>query len=343
MWLFVFVIVYADKFYSWSETVYVSSVFMETDDEDTATINLDSLTVEINDQNEWVINYVVQAGDSLGKIARNFGTTISHIRKVNGLSSNDSIRPNQKLLITDEDEWIIYTIPEKTNVLVFANKYTLNVEDIMTLNYIQDESETLQQGQEVFLNVSLEKAYDLWLMERPKPVFKPESNLTYKPTINKPVRVWWGSVNDDGTYTSNSKIISKRTFKKTINNKFYAGNCTWYVAAITPQIFPYTDDNTQARPFWWNGNEWYDNAKKAWFSVGQKAVAWSIAVYKKWWRNVSAWHVAKVISVNADEGTMVVEDMNYAGKFIVTRRTESLKNSNLKWYIYMPKTPWKPN
>jgi hypothetical protein len=34
--------------------------------------------------------------------------------------------------------------------------------------------------------------------------------------------------------------------------------------------------------------------------------------------------------------------MNYSGKFVVTRRIDSIDNSNIKWYIYMPKTPWKP-
>ncbi|MBO4516270.1 hypothetical protein J5751_02300 [bacterium] len=45
--------------------------------------------------------------------------------------------------------------------MVFANKYSLNIEDLMTLNYIQDESEILQEGQEVFLPITLEKAYDV--------------------------------------------------------------------------------------------------------------------------------------------------------------------------------------
>jgi hypothetical protein len=50
---------------------------------------------------------------------------------------------------------------EKTNVVVFANKYNLNLQDLMTLNYIQDDSEILDSGQEVFINITQDKAYDL--------------------------------------------------------------------------------------------------------------------------------------------------------------------------------------
>jgi hypothetical protein len=35
------------------------------------------------------------------------------------------------------------------------------------------------------------------------------------------------------------------------------------VAATTPQIFPYINENTQARPFGGNAYQWYDNARAA--------------------------------------------------------------------------------
>lgn len=341
---FVWVIVYADRFSKGSEAVYVSSVFVETDDTPSETIDLNSIDIELTNNNQSLIHYVVQNGDSLGKISRMFWTTISHIRQINGLSSDDSIRPGQKLIIT-EDEGIIYTVKEKTNALIFANTYNLNPDDLITLNSLSDISEVLWEGQELFLNISNEQAYDLGLLERPKPVFKPESEITYKPTINKPSKVKKiTSDGDDDTsaqYFKWAKVISKWTFNKKINNKFSMGHCTWYIAATTPQIFPYIDDDTQARPFGGNGNEWYANASKAGFSVGQKPVVGSIVVYIRGFRWSGAGHVAKVISIDGEN--MVVEDMNWAGKFIVTRHTESTKNGNIKWYIYMPKTPRKPS
>jgi len=35
------------------------------------------------------------------------------------------------------------------------------------------------------------------------------------------------------------------------------------MAVTTPQIFPYTSETTQARPFGGNANKRYDNAKNA--------------------------------------------------------------------------------
>ena len=44
-------------------------------------------------------NYVIQAGDSLGKIAKTFGTTIELLMKSNGLTARDMIRAGNRLRI----------------------------------------------------------------------------------------------------------------------------------------------------------------------------------------------------------------------------------------------------
>ncbi len=348
---FILVMVYADKFQKGNEQVYVNTMaFAQTSNDDWALINLDMVSVEIGENNEWIINYIVQPWDTLSKIASSFGTTISHIQKTNNIRG--PIRPNQKLVITDENEWLLYTISEKENILVFANKYSLNLEDLMTLNYIQDETEVLQDGQELFIPIDLETAYDVGLLERPKPVYKPKTTITYKPTITKPTSskstsssasyVVNTAASSSSTY-SRSSILSTWIFNKNISNRFYAGHCTWYMAATTPQMFPYTSETTQARPFGGNANQRYDNARNAWFSVGSKPVVWSIVVYNKWWASFSsAWHVAKVISYNVSAGTMIVEEMNGSKKFVVQRRTERVDNPNIRWYVYMPSTPWQP-
>jgi surface antigen len=97
-------------------------------------------------------------------------------------------------------------------------------------------------------------------------------------------------------------------------------------------IFPYTSETTQSRPFGGNANQWYNNAKKAGFSVGQTPRAGSIVVYSN--LRSSAGHVGIVRSVDTANGTMVVEDMNYEGKFVVTRRTESTSRGGIIGYIY---------
>lgn len=94
------------------------------------------------------------------KIAGVFGTTISSIQKENNLKK-DSVDPGQVLKISNQVDGILYTLKGKTNVVVFANKYNLNLQDLMTLNYVQDETEIFQPGQEIYINITKEKAYDL--------------------------------------------------------------------------------------------------------------------------------------------------------------------------------------
>ncbi len=337
---------YADRFRKSNDTLYVNTLaFAQMADSSTdSSINLEMISAEIGWESEWVITYIVQAGDTLSQVAAKFGTTVSQIKKTNGISG--AIKPGQKLIITSEEDWLLYTIPAKINILVFANKYSLDIDDLMSLNYIQDETEMLQEWQEVFLPITLNTAYDVWLMERPKEVYKPKKSVSYTPKITKTSAVVSSSSSSSSSAWnySHSTILSSRVYNKNINNKFYAWHCTWYIAATTPQIFPYIDANTQARPFGWNANQWYENAKAAWFSVWKSAVPGSIVVYYRWWGGFSsAWHVAKVISVDSAAGTMVVEEMNWSRKFVVQRRTDKLNNANIKWYIYMPATPWKPN
>jgi len=345
LFAFVLVIVYADKFHKGQELLYVNTTtFVQTNNSEQVFINLDTVSAEIWEDNRWIINYIVQPWDTLSKIASTFGTTISHIKKTNNITW--PIRPNQKLIITDEEDGLIYTIDWNQNILVFANKYSLNLEDLMTLNYIQDETEILQDWQEIFVPIDIETAYDVWMMERPKPVYKPKTTVAYKPTITKPTSSYVVSSSSFSAGSSyvRSSVLSTWVFNKNISNRFYAWHCTWYIAATTPQIFPYVSDTKQERPFGGNGNQRYQNAKNAWFSVGKQPVVWSIVVYQRWGGSyTSAWHVAKVISVNSWEGSMVIEEMNWSKKFVVQRRTDRLDNPNIIWYIYMPTVAWTPN
>lgn len=96
------------------------------------------------------------------------------------------------------------------------------------------------------------------------------------------------------------------------------------------------------RPFGGNANQWYGNAQKAGFSVGQSPRAGSLIIYQNGSRWVSAGHVGRVIAYYPEKRQMIVRDMNYKGKFIYTDRWESIDNSNIKGYIYIPSTPRQP-
>lgn len=334
MLFFVCVIAYADKFWNWEQNLVINNAFVWLNNEASTEISIDEITsIQIDSDEKWVIKYIVQAGDSLEKISTMFGTTVSHIKKVNDISW--PIRPKQTLIITDEDVWFVYPIEEKTNIVVFANKYNLNLQDLMSLNYIQDETEILFPGQEIFINIKDEQAYDKWLLERPAPIIVSKPKNTPRPVISKPQ-----SVNNRSSssvvrdvWSKKWTIISQWTYTKKISNKFYPWYCTWYAAIISPEIFPYVDENTQSRAFGWNAKLRCANAKAAWFLVWSKPAVWALIVYKSS-RTSSAWHVGKVINYYPSDGKMIIRDMNYVAKFVVTERREYTSNSSISCYIY---------
>lgn len=303
---------------------------------------MDSISIDIDNNNNGIIQYVVQPGDTLFKIASTFGTTISLLQKNNNLKGEATI--GQTIKIVNDDNGIVYTVKDKTNAVVFANQYNLNLQDLMTLNYLQDQSEILSAGQEIFINISKEKAYDLALLERPKPVIIPQTTIAHKPVINKPSQVGKPTakpskpapvVADDTTDdrpNSKSAIISKWTYTKNISNSFARGQCTWYAAIISPNIFPYTDADTQTRTFGGNANQWCANAKEAGFKVGKKPAAGALIVYGR--LRSSAGHVGKVMNYYPEDGKMIIRDMNYVAKFVVTERWETVDNSKISCYIY---------
>ncbi|MDR0860087.1 MAG: LysM peptidoglycan-binding domain-containing protein [Candidatus Peribacteria bacterium] len=314
---------------------YINPAFVGDSGKD-VTINMDTFKTTIDETDDGVVvQYIVQPGDSLESIATEFGTTVSNLKKINDLKS---IKAGQKLIVTNEEDGIIYTVRETQNIKVFANKYNLNLEDLMTLNYILDDTEILQKGQEVFINVSAEKANNIpGFIDKAQPnlnppVVKPKPVATIARQTTTTSATSNSSSFSAGGTASVSTTTSQRTFTKNISNGFARGYCTWYVATQASHIFPYTSETTQSRPFVGDAKYRYQNAKNAGLSVGQTPRAGAIIVYGS---SVNpAGHVGIVRSVDASAGTMVIEDMNYKGKFVVTKRVESTSRSGVLGYIY---------
>jgi len=339
---FIFVIANADLFENKQEQLAINSSFVESDDGVSYEINLDNINVNVDDNNN--VQYTVQNWDTLLKIAGVFWTTVSSIQKENNLKKND-LEAGQILKVSNKVDGIVYTIDEKTNVVVFANMYKLDLQDLMTLNYIQDETEILAPDQEVFINITKEKAYEVWLLEEPKIEIIPRTTITYRPTINKAGKVVpapskkktatiiYAADNSDEPNTQ-GVIISKWTYTKKIKNGFAVGYCTWYAAILRPDIFPFIDEakTTQDRPFGGNANQWCAWAKAAGLRVGKTPSVGAIIVYSR--LRSSAGHVGKVINYLPDEWKMIIEDMNYLWKFVVSKRWEQTDNSKISCYIY---------
>ena len=306
-------------------------------------INLDAMSVSLDESTDLaVVQYIVQEGDTLESIATEFWTTVSNLKKINGISS---IKPWQKIVVTNEEDGILYKVRENQNIKVFANKYGLDLKDLMTLNYITDDSEILYQGQEIFINLSEEKANNIpGFIDKAQPdlsipVVKPKPTTTKTTTTKTTTKTTSSAgasatISNVTTNTNSSKILKKWTYNANINNGFYRGYCTWYVATQVPSIFPYTSETTQDRPFGWDAVKWYNNAKAAWYTVSKTPRSNSIVVYAKLRSAAGHVWIVRQYPYNWDSSKMLVEDMNYAWKFVVTQRIESTSRGEIIGYIY---------
>lgn len=96
-----------------------------------------------------IIDYVVEQGDSTGKIAQKFGLKTNTILLANDLSSRSIIRPGQTLRILPVDG-IAYKVKKGDTILQLAKKYKADTEEIFEMNGLSDET-WLRIGEELIL------------------------------------------------------------------------------------------------------------------------------------------------------------------------------------------------
>ncbi|CAG68020.1 MULTISPECIES: LysM peptidoglycan-binding domain-containing protein [Acinetobacter] len=113
--------------------------------------------------------YVVQSGDSLNAVASKFNLQLDVLADLNGLNRNAGLRVGQKLKLTGEpsahstakskakDNEIpdVYTVKSGDTLGNIANRYSLQVDDLMQINGLRHS--TLQAGQKIKLTGDIEK------------------------------------------------------------------------------------------------------------------------------------------------------------------------------------------
>jgi surface antigen len=355
--VFNYVILYADKFQVKLDNLPVKADFVDTSfrEDELTSVRLDN--VIIDDTAQWGnITYVIKAWDTLASIAQDVGTTVNNIRLVNGLGPDVKIAKNAT--ITNKDgiainkltisqlPGIVVAMDFTTSVQEFAREYDLNEEDIKALNNIADSKTILRAGDELFLTITEQDAMKKGILAQPTadtPIEKPDVILATKPvdisppnattsskapariaqatpakpkkSVAKIVRSESSSRQQNGIiWYDEWTILATRFQKDRWYAGFYGGQCTSYAASRRRDIF------SSDKAFRGNAWSWARNAKAAGNAVGTTPRKWAIAVFAPG-RGASGYgHVGIVEEVDADKDTVIISDMNYKGRNIVTKR-----------------------
>jgi len=92
--------------------------------------------------------YTVQAGDSLYRIAMNYGVSVDDLKAANGLTSNN-LSIGQVLIIPSEKDQTIYTVEPGDNLYQIAREFGTSVDAIMKQNNLS--SNLLSVGQKLII------------------------------------------------------------------------------------------------------------------------------------------------------------------------------------------------
>ena len=87
-----------------------------------------------------MVAYTVRPGNTLYAIAQFFGTTVKEIAEANGLVCPYTIYPGQELVIPVEQITSprYYVVRPGDTIISIADRYGLEVEDILSLNRLQN-------------------------------------------------------------------------------------------------------------------------------------------------------------------------------------------------------------
>jgi len=96
-----------------------------------------------------ILNYIVQEGDTTGKIASNFGVSLNTILWANNLKSGALIKPGQELVILPVSG-VRHIVKQGDTVSSVAKKYQAVIQEIIAFNNLSNESDIIV-GQELII------------------------------------------------------------------------------------------------------------------------------------------------------------------------------------------------
>ena len=104
--------------------------------------------------------HIVQPGETLSQIARQYGTTVANLQELNGLPDANYVRYGQRLLIDagetaapapqSAEVYQLYTVQPGDNLFRLAGKHGISLSGLMSMNGFSSE-EWLKVGQELLV------------------------------------------------------------------------------------------------------------------------------------------------------------------------------------------------
>lgn len=247
--------------------------------------------------------YTAKTGDSIEKVAAQFGVSATTVKWANNLSS-DALEPGRQLTIPPVDG-VVYAVKAGDTVASIASKYKADTGRIVAFNDL--ELSGLTPDKKIVI-----PGGDLPLNERPGYV-APQPRIAAKSGV-----------------ASTGYAVDPTLARSTAGNAYAYGYCTYWVFDRRMQL---------GRPvgsFWGNATTWSYYAKSAGYRVDstpEVGAVYQMNAYIDSYTGVYG-HVGVVESVNSD-GSIYVSDMNYAGNFNrVTYRTIPAGTASQYTYIH---------
>lgn len=279
-----------------------------------------------------LVSYTLKPWDTLSVLAKKYGVSVDQLKLLNNIVAETTINPGKKIYIS-QTPWFVYVVDKvPVSLMVFANLYNLDQDDLMRVNGEYDAMRPIPVGEAIIIpNKTLPQAYAMWLLQEPQKPVKIIAANTKTPTrriaSTTPVR---GVVTQGA---GGSKIIKSRKYSFNENNGMTAWYCTYYAAHKARWLFPQLKGNTYFRWVKGNANKWFASAQANGLKTSKTPSVGAIVVFQFGWsRNYSAWHVAVVIDVDRQNKKIVVEEMNYVGFGVVNQRSISMNDSMTEAY-----------
>ncbi|PKM91142.1 hypothetical protein CVU82_03755 [Candidatus Falkowbacteria bacterium HGW-Falkowbacteria-1] len=106
-------------------------------------------TPKARDARKEIIEYIVQAGDTISSIAVDFALNVNTLLWENNLTSRSLIKPGNSIRILPENG-LMHTVAKNENISSIAKKYNVSSDSIISANNL-DVDDVLQLSQKIFI------------------------------------------------------------------------------------------------------------------------------------------------------------------------------------------------